>query len=77
MPNAQVQGPCVLKMRVDKKIDESVLRWFGHIERMRNDRVRVREGCMEGFSVDRRKKRWRDSMNSHWNKKEVWILAKK
>ena len=23
---------------VDKRIDESVLRWFGHIERMGNDR---------------------------------------
>ena len=25
--------------RIDDRIDESVLRWFGHVERMENDRI--------------------------------------
>ena len=25
--------------RVDERIDEGVLRWFGHVERMKNDRI--------------------------------------
>ena len=28
--------------RVDERIDEGVLRWFGHVERMENDRIAKR-----------------------------------
>ena len=27
---------------VDERIDESILRWFGHIERLENDRITKR-----------------------------------
>ena len=32
---------------VDEMIDEDILRWFGHVERMENDRIakRVYVGC--------------------------------
>ena len=42
--------PCTDKIRqlcggtkgVDKKIDEGVIRWLGHVERMENDRIAER-----------------------------------
>ena len=50
---------------VDEKIDESVLRWFGHVERMENDRIakRVYVGeCAGSRSVGRPRKRWIDTV---------------
>ena len=47
-------------------IDESVLRWFGHIERMEKERIakRVYVGeCVGNRLVDRPRKRWIDSVN--------------
>ena len=34
MPNVRVRNLCGMRMRVDEKIDESVLRWFGNNERI-------------------------------------------
>ena len=50
---------------VDERIDEGVLRWFSHVERIENDniakRVYVRE-CAGSRSVDRSWKRWADTV---------------
>ena len=35
IPNAWIREFC----GVEKKVDESVFRWFGHTERMENDRI--------------------------------------
>ena len=46
---------------VDERIDEGVLRWFGHVERMEKDRIvkRVYVGeCAGSCSVGRPRKRW-------------------
>ena len=32
---------------VDRRIDEGVLRWFGHVERMENDRIAKRVNVEE------------------------------
>ena len=51
---------------VDERIDEGVLRWFGHVERMENDRIdkRVYVGeCADSRSVGRPRKRWTDIVN--------------
>ena len=40
--NARIMQLCGVTKGVDEKIDESVLRWFGHVERMENDRVAKR-----------------------------------
>ena len=50
--------------RVDEKIDEGVLRWLGHVERMLNDRIakRVYVGeCAGIHSVGMLRKRWIDT----------------
>ena len=50
---------------VDEKIDEGVLRWFSHVERMKNDRIskRVYVGvCAIICSVGRTQKRWIDTV---------------
>ena len=50
---------------VDEKIDIVVLQWFGHVERMENEKttnsVYVRE-CAGSRSVGRLPKRWIDTM---------------
>ena len=46
---------------VNKNFNEGVLRWFGHVERMENNRIakRVYKGeCARSCSVGRQRKRW-------------------
>ena len=50
---------------VGKKIDDGVLRWFGHMERMENGKIakRVYVGvCAGNCSEGRMQKRWIDSV---------------
>ena len=42
VPNAWIRQLCRVTKGVDEKIDEGVLRWFGHVERMENDRIAKR-----------------------------------
>ena len=37
--NARIRQLCGVTKCVDEKIDEGVLRWFGHVERMESDRI--------------------------------------
>ena len=36
VPNLRIRGLCGVAKLFDERIDESVLRWFGHTERMDN-----------------------------------------
>ena len=42
VPNAWIMQLCGVMKGVDEKIDEGVLRWFSHVERMENDRIAKR-----------------------------------
>ena len=70
VPNARKRELC----EVTKGMDESVLRWFGHIERKGNDmtanRVYVNE-YMGNSLVGRPRKRRTDSLNDFKRKREV------
>ena len=42
VPNAQIRQLCGVMQGVDKKIDEGVLQWFSHVERMENNMIAKR-----------------------------------
>ena len=42
VPNAQVRELCRGKKGLDGRIDEGLLRWFTHVERMEWDRIAKR-----------------------------------
>ena len=42
VPNARIGQLCGVTEGVDEKIDEDVLRWFGRVESMENDRIAKR-----------------------------------
>ena len=65
VPNAQIRELCRVKQYLDERIDEGMLRWFGHVERMENDRItkRVYVGvCAGSRSVGWPWKRWIDTL---------------
>ena len=39
IPNARIRELCGVTKGGDERINEGVLRWFGHVERMKNDRI--------------------------------------
>ena len=57
-------------------IDEGVLRWFGHVERMENDQVAKRvcvEKCAFSCSVGIPRNRWIDTLNERLRKRSLDI----
>ena len=64
-PNVQIRQLCEVTKGVDKKMDEGVLQWFSHVERMENNRIAKRvyvEVCAGSCSVYKLWKRWTDYM---------------
>ena len=39
VPNAQIKELCRWKKGLDERIDEGILRWFSHVERIERDRI--------------------------------------
>ena len=37
--NARIRELCEVKMGLDERIDEGVLRWFGHVVRIEKERI--------------------------------------
>ena len=65
--NGQIGELCRVTKGVDERIDEGVLWWFGHVERMEEERIakRVYVGeCACSHSMDRPRKRGIDTMNN-------------
>ena len=64
-PSERIREFCGVKKGLEK-IDKGVLRWFGHVERMENDRMakRICVGeCVGSRLVGRPRKRGIDSVN--------------
>ena len=62
-----------MKKGLDERIDELVLRWFGHVERMKKDSItkRVYVGeCAGSRSVYRPRERWIDTVKECLRKRE-------
>ena len=65
VPNKLIRELCGVTKRVDERIDKSVLRCFGNVERMENDRIskRIYVGqCAGSRSVGRPRKRRIDTV---------------
>ena len=50
--NAWIREFCGVRKGVNERIDEGILRWFGHMERVKNNKIgkRVYGGDGESFS---------------------------
>ena len=74
VPNTRIRQLCGVTKGGDEKIDEGVLRWFGHVERMENDwivkMVYVRK-CSGSHSVGRPRKKWINTMKNCLKKRDV------
>ena len=65
VPKTRIRQLCGVTKGVDEMIDEGVLRGFGHVERIKNDRIakRVYVGkCAGSRSVGKPRKRWNDTV---------------
>ena len=65
MRNAVIRERCGCELRVRERIKMNVLKWFGHVERMGEERLdkRVDRANVEGNKGRRRpQRRWRDDM---------------
>ena len=65
LPNARVKQLCGVKKGLDERIDEGVLRWYGHMEIMERDKIakRVYLGeCTGTRSLGKPRKRWIGTM---------------
>ena len=71
VPNARTREFCGVTKRVDERIDEGVLRWFDHVNRMEKDRIdRVDAGeCAVTRSVGKPRRRWIDSVKDALRKR--------
>ena len=72
--NVRIRELCGVNKRVDKRINEGIIRWFGHVERMENDwvskRIYVGE-CADSRSVGRPWKRLIDTVKDCLRKRVV------
>ena len=58
--------------RLDERVDEGVLRWLGHVDRMERDRIGKKVyvgGCAGSRSLGRTWKRWTDTVNERLRKR--------
>ena len=72
IPGTQIRELCRVRNGLDESIDESIIRWFGHVERMERDRVAksVYIGeCAGSRSVGRPRKRWIDTVKEGLSKR--------
>ena len=66
VPNARIRELCADRQDLDERIDEGILRWFGHVERVERDKInkRVYVGeCNGSRSVGTPRKKWTDTVN--------------
>ena len=78
VPNERIRELYGVKKGLDEKIDEGILRWFGHVENMERDRIfkRVYVGeCAVSRSVGGSQKRWIDTVKEFLKKRD-WISGK-
>ena len=76
VPDVRIRELCGVEKRVDKGTDLIILSWFGHIDRIENDKIakKVYVGERVGrHLVGRLRKRWIDSVNDCLKKRGLNI----
>src|SRR5678815_5828185 len=74
MRNERIRELCGVKKGVNKRINESMLRWFGHVERMNGSRLvkRMYSGdCVGNRPAGRPKRKWIESVNECLKERNV------
>ena len=80
VPNAPIRELCGVRKGLDQRIDKDMLRWFGHAERMENERIakKIYVGeCVSSRSVGRPRKRWIGTVKECLKKKGLDIRQAK
>ena len=80
VPNSRIRELCGAKKGLEERIDEFMLRWFGHVERMERDMIakRVYVGEFAGScSMGMPQKRWADTVKECLKKKRFGYWASK
>ena len=76
VPNSRIREFYRVTKGLHERIDESVLRWFGHVERMEKDRTdnRIYVGeCAGSHSVGMPRKIWIDTMKGCLRKRGLHV----
>merc|ERR1712002_1140838 len=76
VPNVQIREMCGKNVGVSERMDQGVLRWFWHVERMGNERLVKRVYDSEVRGVRRRgrpKKSWMNGVNETFERKGLNI----
>ena len=76
VPNSRIGQLCGVTEGVEENIDEGVLRWFGHVEIMENDRISKRVYVGErasSYSVSRPRKRRIDTVKECLKKRGLYV----
>ena len=76
VPNARIMELCGVKKGLEEKLDEGVLRWPGHVERMESERIATRVYVREyagSRSVSIPQKRWIDTVKECLKKRGLDI----
>ena len=72
---SEIRELCGVTKGVDERIDEGVLRWFGPVERIKNDRIPkgiYTVECAGIRSVGRPRKRWINTVKDILIKKSIF-----
>merc|ERR1712002_584138 len=80
VPNVQIRGMCGKNVGVSERMDQGVLRWFGHVERMGNERLvkRVYDSKVRGVRrIGRPRKSWMNGVNETLERKGLNIQEAK
>ena len=80
VPNARIKELCGVKKWLDGRINEGVLRWFGHVVRMERNMTakRVYAGeCAGSRSVGRPRKRWIDTVKECLRKRGLDVRQRR
>ena len=80
VPNAEIRRMCGRKVSVGQRVDQSVLRWYGHVERMGDERLVKRVYESEVRGVRRRgrpRKCWMDGVKETLGKRGLSLQEAK